>query len=110
MDMSQFDQPATFEQPSTTTPEDLAMPPGQTPPSAWEPPPGDELDELTVRVARELKDKEWVRGVFRRLDTPTKDAIVIWVDDIGRQNQLPNEIEGHRVIVEPHGPMEVLPA
>jgi hypothetical protein len=64
---------------------------------------------LTIRVARDLKDKAWVRGVFRRLDTPTRDAIVIWVDDVSRQSQLPQEIEGYRVIVERHAPMEILP-
>jgi hypothetical protein len=76
----------------------------------WEPPPGDELDQLISRVARDLKDKEWARGVFRRMDTPTKGAIVIWVDHIGRREQLPKEIEGYRVIVEPHDPIGVMPA
>ncbi|MBM7809088.1 hypothetical protein JOD57_004925 [Geodermatophilus bullaregiensis] len=99
-----------FEPPRITASEDLAMPPpGQVPP-VWESPAGDALDELTVRVARDLRDKEWVRGVYRRLDTPTKDAIVIWVDHIGRRDELPREIAGHRVIVEPHDPIEILPA
>ena len=93
-----------FEEPRTTAPEDLAMPP------VWEPPPGDQLDQLVTRVARELQNEDWVRGVFRRSDTPTKDAIVIWVDHAGRRSALPSEIEGYRVIVEPHEPIEILPA
>ena len=85
-----------YEEPRQTN-ERAALPVQDESPAG---PPMDELDTVITRVASELKTTPGVHGVGRGFGTPERDAIVVFVEHAGVADSLPDEIEGHPVVVQ----------